>query len=173
MPSTIAIFIQAFPWRGGRGGGGGGVISGGGFAGMTGGGGAWPGSFDTSCSIEAGSYLMGLARASAIRPSAELPGESTGLAAPARYPESSNEPSTAEFRMNRAPLISRRSFLKTSTTAGAIVALSGLPYPRWLAAAPDARSPDWVDRPMRWAQLTLVEDDPGKFDLQFWLDYFK
>ncbi|MBI2929906.1 MAG: beta-galactosidase trimerization domain-containing protein [Verrucomicrobia bacterium] len=26
---------------------------------------------------------------------------------------------------------------------------------------------------MRWAQLTLVEDDPGKFDVQFWLDYFK
>ena len=26
---------------------------------------------------------------------------------------------------------------------------------------------------MRWAQLTLVENDPGKFDLQFWLDYFK
>ncbi len=26
---------------------------------------------------------------------------------------------------------------------------------------------------MRWAQLTLVEDDPGKFDLQFWLDYFQ
>src|SRR6266536_482286 len=56
--------------------------------------------------------------------------------------------------MNRAPLISRRSFLKTSTTAGAVVALGDLPCPRWLAAAPDARSPDWVDRPMRWAQLT-------------------
>lgn len=26
---------------------------------------------------------------------------------------------------------------------------------------------------MRWAQLTLVEDDPGTFDLTFWLDYFK
>jgi hypothetical protein len=26
---------------------------------------------------------------------------------------------------------------------------------------------------MRWAQLTLVEDDPGKFEPQFWLDYFK
>ncbi|MBI4874322.1 MAG: beta-galactosidase trimerization domain-containing protein [Acidobacteria bacterium] len=26
---------------------------------------------------------------------------------------------------------------------------------------------------MRWAQLTLVEDDPGKYDLGFWLDYFK
>jgi hypothetical protein len=26
---------------------------------------------------------------------------------------------------------------------------------------------------MRWAQLTLVEDDPGRFDPQFWLDYFR
>lgn len=26
---------------------------------------------------------------------------------------------------------------------------------------------------MRWAQLTLVEDDPGKYDPSFWLDYMK
>jgi hypothetical protein len=26
---------------------------------------------------------------------------------------------------------------------------------------------------MRWAQLTLVEDDPAHFDPAFWLDYFK
>jgi hypothetical protein len=26
---------------------------------------------------------------------------------------------------------------------------------------------------MRWAQLTLVEDDPGQFDPAFWLDYFR
>ena len=39
-------------------------------------------------------------------------------------------------------------------------------------AAP-AAAPSWVDRPMRWAQLTLVEDDPGKFDPEFWLDYFR
>ena len=26
---------------------------------------------------------------------------------------------------------------------------------------------------MRWAQLTLVEDDPGRYDPAFWLDYFK
>ncbi len=25
---------------------------------------------------------------------------------------------------------------------------------------------------MRWAQLTLVEDDPGQYDPTFWLDYF-
>ena len=29
-------------------------------------------------------------------------------------------------------------------------------------------TPGWVDRPMRWAQLTLVEDDPGRFDPGFW-----
>lgn len=26
---------------------------------------------------------------------------------------------------------------------------------------------------MRWSQLTLVENDPGQFDLNFWLDYFR
>lgn len=34
-------------------------------------------------------------------------------------------------------------------------------------------APSWVDKPMRWAQLTLVEDDPKTFDLDFWLDYFR
>jgi len=31
----------------------------------------------------------------------------------------------------------------------------------------------WFDRPMRWAQLTLAENDPAHYDLQFWLDYFR
>ena len=33
----------------------------------------------------------------------------------------------------------------------------------------------WADEKLkvRWAQLTLVENDPGQYDLQFWLDYFK
>jgi hypothetical protein len=31
----------------------------------------------------------------------------------------------------------------------------------------------WFNRPMRWAQLTLVENDPGNFDPDFWLSYFK
>ncbi|HOL73931.1 MAG TPA: hypothetical protein PKW45_20975, partial [Bryobacteraceae bacterium] len=33
--------------------------------------------------------------------------------------------------------------------------------------------PEWFDRPMRWAQLTLVENDPGRYDPGFWLDYFR
>jgi hypothetical protein len=31
----------------------------------------------------------------------------------------------------------------------------------------------WYSRPMRWAQLNFVEDDPGNYDLEFWLDYFQ
>jgi hypothetical protein len=31
----------------------------------------------------------------------------------------------------------------------------------------------WYDRPMRWVQLAFVEDDPGRYDKAFWLDYFK
>jgi hypothetical protein len=38
---------------------------------------------------------------------------------------------------------------------------------------PAASPPDWYDRPMRWAQLALVEDDPCHYDLKFWLDYFR
>ncbi len=32
---------------------------------------------------------------------------------------------------------------------------------------------NWFDRPMRWGQLTLAENDPGQFDPRFWLDYFQ
>src|SRR5437660_12802998 len=31
----------------------------------------------------------------------------------------------------------------------------------------------WYDRPMRWGQLTLVENDPPKLDVGYWLDCFK
>lgn len=62
-------------------------------------------------------------------------------------------------------LTSRRGFLTQS-----VVGLAGASL---APEAPAAASPEWYGRPMRWAQLTLVEDDPGKYDLGFWLDYFK
>lgn len=31
----------------------------------------------------------------------------------------------------------------------------------------------WADRPMRWGQLTLVDNDPGEFDARWWIDYFR
>src|ERR1700722_18801462 len=62
----------------------------------------------------------------------------------------------------------RRHFLRDTALAGAAFAIAG---DGLLSAA--AEQPDFFDRPMRWAQLTLVEDDPGKYDPTFWLDYFK
>ncbi|MEO7599859.1 MAG: beta-galactosidase trimerization domain-containing protein [Opitutus sp.] len=75
----------------------------------------------------------------------------------------------------------RRDFIKTTTLAGAAVTLGEITLRSALAAAPAGTTaasnaipppPSWIAQPMRWAQLTLVEDDPGKFDLAFWLDYF-
>ena len=64
----------------------------------------------------------------------------------------------------------RRDFLRQAAIGGSALALPG--EPSGLAAAPPEPE-SLFDRPMRWAQLTLVEDDPGKYDLGFWLDYFK
>src|SRR5438128_9055166 len=69
-------------------------------------------------------------------------------------------------------LISRRSFLQRSSVGASAIAFGGLNLRPSEAAGAVATSPDWIDKPMRWAQLTLVEDDPGKFDPKFWLDYF-
>ena len=75
--------------------------------------------------------------------------------------------------------ISRRDFLHV-TPAPARSARSGsLPASRRAQQPAASRRPDrpsdtgWFDRPMRWVQLTLVENDPGRFDPQFWLDYFR
>ena len=68
----------------------------------------------------------------------------------------------------------RRDFVKTSTLGGAF-ALGGTFS---FAQASDFQTfqpprDTWYERPMRWAQLVLVENDPGSFDPDFWLDYFK
>jgi len=72
--------------------------------------------------------------------------------------------------MNAGSSLSRRKFLQASALATAGLSLGSFPTPS--RAALPAPSPTWVDKPMRWAQLTLVEDDPGKFDPRFWLNYF-
>ncbi len=46
----------------------------------------------------------------------------------------------------------------------------GTPFPENFVIVDDIT---WFDRPMRWAQLTLVENDPGSFDPDFWLEYFR
>jgi hypothetical protein len=74
--------------------------------------------------------------------------------------------------------ISRRDFLHATAGAGAFGSLGFLPadgHGSPVEQAPEAASASdgWFDRPMRWVQLTLVENDPGRFDPRFWLDYFR
>src|SRR5439155_1540296 len=70
--------------------------------------------------------------------------------------------------------ISRRDFLQMTAGAGAFATLAR-PAGDVVSAQPaaGAAADGWFDRPMRWVQLTLVENDPGRFDPQFWLDYFR
>src|ERR1035438_6287098 len=73
------------------------------------------------------------------------------------------------------PDLTRSKFLKASAVAGAAITLGKIaagPAPAAVPPAPPS-PPSWAGKPMRWAQLTLVENDPGTFDPAFWLDYFR
>lgn len=68
--------------------------------------------------------------------------------------------------------LARRDFLRESWALSAALAA---PWPGGPASwgGLGTEEPEGFDRPLRWAQLTLVENDPGRVDLQFWLDYFR
>ena len=72
----------------------------------------------------------------------------------------------------------RRTFLKSAAGASA-ACIAGLNTFETSGASPliggadGAKAVSWYDRPMRWAQLSFVEDDPGNYSLEFWLDYYK
>jgi hypothetical protein len=74
---------------------------------------------------------------------------------------------------------SRREFLEISAAAGSGAALAQVaPGSLWgqSAAVPASTSdpvPAWASKPMRWMQLTLVEDDPLHYDANFWIGYCK
>ncbi len=66
--------------------------------------------------------------------------------------------------------MNRRNFIKTT---GMVAGAYAITEPSLLAGFETAGQNSWFNRPMRWAQLTLVENDPGSFDPDFWLSYFK
>src|SRR5215213_9770826 len=72
----------------------------------------------------------------------------------------------------------RRAFIEAlgGVTAGALVAPLAAAAAHTIAPpaiGPRPPAPAWCAQPMRWAQLVLVENDPGQVDLAFWLDYFR
>ena len=66
--------------------------------------------------------------------------------------------------------MNRRNFIKTTSAVAGVCAIA---EPSMLAGVGLSVEESWFNRPMRWAQLTLVENDPGRFDPDFWLSYFK
>ena len=62
----------------------------------------------------------------------------------------------------------RREFLEAAATAAGAAAL----FSARSASADVAAGANPFDRAMRWGQLAFVENDPGRYDPQFWLDYF-
>lgn len=63
----------------------------------------------------------------------------------------------------------RRTLIKG---AAAMAAVAGS-APFGLSASRAADTPDWVWQPMRWVQVNFTEDDPGRFDPKFWLDFLR
>jgi len=73
-------------------------------------------------------------------------------------------------------VLTRRDFLQIAGAGAAasftVGTVDGSAFLQTTPSQSDLTS-GWFDRPMRWVQLTLVENDPGRFDPAFWLDYFK
>src|ERR1700691_1325209 len=73
--------------------------------------------------------------------------------------------------------LTRREFLQSTAAAGTAAAIAPFSSKRFWDQADLSGGaepvPDWASKPMRWMQLTLVEDDPAHFDPAFLVDYFK
>ena len=63
----------------------------------------------------------------------------------------------------------RSEFIKTTTLGGAYAIVGPSIFTNLLAT----EEATWANKPLRWAQLAFVENDPGRCDPDFWLDYFK
>src|SRR3954447_2425059 len=65
----------------------------------------------------------------------------------------------------------RRNFIKNTSVLGSAFTISG--STSFASVFTPANETPWFDKAMRWAQLAFVENDPGNYDPDFWLDYFR
>ncbi|MBD0352911.1 MAG: hypothetical protein ICV65_17355, partial [Flavisolibacter sp.] len=64
----------------------------------------------------------------------------------------------------------RRNFIKnTGLVTGGLVITGRSTFAQGFAGTEEP----WFDKAMRWAQLAFVENDPGNYDPEFWLNYFR
>jgi hypothetical protein len=66
--------------------------------------------------------------------------------------------------------MNRKSFIRNTSILGGAIALGGSPA---FGGMLNPEEGSWFDKSKRWAQLAFVENDPGRFDPDFWLNYFK
>lgn len=66
--------------------------------------------------------------------------------------------------------LARRDIIQTG---GAIATLLATAPVEAATRKGDPTTPGWENVPMRWFQLAFTEDDPGKYDPDLWLRYFK
>lgn len=74
------------------------------------------------------------------------------------------------------PDLSRRDFMSLAAAGAVTVAAGAIGIAQDVsrsAMTTPAVPGEWFDKPMRWMQLVLVENDPGAYDSQWWLDLFK
>lgn len=63
--------------------------------------------------------------------------------------------------------IDRRLLLQASSVAMGAMAMPGI------AAAAPKGGQSWEWQPMRWVQICATDDDPQRYDRQFWMDFLK
>src|SRR5215213_5228444 len=66
----------------------------------------------------------------------------------------------------------RRNFIKSAGAIGGAIAAENVLSSTHYESKLFIEIP-WYNKSMRWAQLAFVENDPGQFDPDFWLSYFK
>jgi hypothetical protein len=66
--------------------------------------------------------------------------------------------------------MNRKDFIRSTSILGGAIAVGGQSAFSNILTPLEA---PWFDKSKRWAQLAFVENDPGKYDPDFWLDYFK
>ena len=64
----------------------------------------------------------------------------------------------------------RRDFIRNTSIVGSALTIEGSSAVASVLMPPET---PWFDKAMRWAQLAFVENDPGNYDPDFWLDYFR
>ncbi|MBB5716370.1 alpha-amylase family protein [Sphingomonas aerophila] len=67
--------------------------------------------------------------------------------------------------------LDRRTLMKGAAAAGMLSALSEAAVAQTATAPANGAGSGWEWEPMRWVQICATDDDPGRYDKGFWIDF--